>query len=341
MYQGTKYIKVPPVEPPAERQRSPPTSRSTGRARRRSTACRSPAPTASPCRGAEFSLGVVDEAIYAIRRDTTQDPLAFFFGHEWNMVHTEDSLNFYFNGEAGKRRMRLARCATRRAWRSSSPTAWCSPRSARRFPIPRSGRPTWSPTPRARRRPRSSSPIRSPPGAPPRAASRRYQGGRRHREDHRAQESDPAAGGAALLRAGRRDHDLRAGAQLSDHRKDGARLAGCEGPGRDGRRHARCPRAAARRSPRWIGGCARSRCACASITGKALTDEESDALELELPVNIPGVKLSQARGGSLTAGGSARLRSRVSRRRCSPARGCSASAFRLRSRARSSARSIT
>src|SRR5205814_9759171 len=43
----------------------------------------------------------------------------------------------------------------------------------------------------------------------------------------------------------------------------------------------------------------------AVITGKALTDEESDALELELPVNIPGVKLSQAKGGSLDAGAAA------------------------------------
>jgi uncharacterized protein YfaS (alpha-2-macroglobulin family) len=43
----------------------------------------------------------------------------------------------------------------------------------------------------------------------------------------------------------------------------------------------------------------------AVLTGKALSDEESDALELELPVNIPGVKLSQARGGSLPAGSSA------------------------------------
>ena len=43
----------------------------------------------------------------------------------------------------------------------------------------------------------------------------------------------------------------------------------------------------------------------ATITGKALTDEESDALELELPVNIPGVKLSAARGGSLAAGAAA------------------------------------
>src|SRR5262249_13894727 len=61
-----------------------------------------------PVSRAEFSLGVVDEAIYAIRRDYTEDPLSFFFGHEWNHVRTEDSMNFYFNGEAGKRRMQLA-----------------------------------------------------------------------------------------------------------------------------------------------------------------------------------------------------------------------------------------
>ncbi len=43
----------------------------------------------------------------------------------------------------------------------------------------------------------------------------------------------------------------------------------------------------------------------ATVTGKALTDEESDALELELPVNVPGVQLAQARGGALSAGGTA------------------------------------
>jgi uncharacterized protein YfaS (alpha-2-macroglobulin family) len=43
----------------------------------------------------------------------------------------------------------------------------------------------------------------------------------------------------------------------------------------------------------------------ATLTGKALTDEESDALELELPVNVPGVKLSDPHGGTLAAGASA------------------------------------
>ncbi len=83
MYQGAKYLKVPPVShqlnvniatdkaqylPGEPAQYSVEVTGADGK----------PAPRA------EFSLGVVDEAIYAIRRDTTQDPLAFFFGREWN-----------------------------------------------------------------------------------------------------------------------------------------------------------------------------------------------------------------------------------------------------------------
>ena len=43
----------------------------------------------------------------------------------------------------------------------------------------------------------------------------------------------------------------------------------------------------------------------AIVTGKALTDEESDAMELDLPVNMPGVQLSASRGGALANGGDA------------------------------------
>ena len=42
-----------------------------------------------------------------------------------------------------------------------------------------------------------------------------------------------------------------------------------------------------------------------TVTGKALTNEESDALEMELPVDVPGVKLTGANGGSLTPGANA------------------------------------
>jgi hypothetical protein len=43
----------------------------------------------------------------------------------------------------------------------------------------------------------------------------------------------------------------------------------------------------------------------ATITGKALTNEESDALEMDLPVNVPGVKLTGAHGGAISPGGNA------------------------------------
>lgn len=56
----------------------------------------------------EFSLGVVDEAIYAIHPDGTPDIQGFFYGRVGNRVATESSLSFYFTGEAGNKPMILA-----------------------------------------------------------------------------------------------------------------------------------------------------------------------------------------------------------------------------------------
>jgi uncharacterized protein YfaS (alpha-2-macroglobulin family) len=60
-----------------------------------------------PVRG-EFSLGIVDEAIYAIQPETGSDIFNSFYGMVYDRVGTETSLNFYFNGQAGKRAMFLA-----------------------------------------------------------------------------------------------------------------------------------------------------------------------------------------------------------------------------------------
>lgn len=57
---------------------------------------------------AEFSLGVVDEAIYAVRPERVTDINKFFWGRLYNRVSTDSSLSYYFHGEAGKRRMPLA-----------------------------------------------------------------------------------------------------------------------------------------------------------------------------------------------------------------------------------------
>jgi uncharacterized protein YfaS (alpha-2-macroglobulin family) len=56
----------------------------------------------------EFSIGVVDEAIYAIRPDTNGDPHDYFYGPAYDRVSLDSSLNFYFSGEAGKKQMFLA-----------------------------------------------------------------------------------------------------------------------------------------------------------------------------------------------------------------------------------------
>src|SRR5205807_5892064 len=56
----------------------------------------------------EFSLGVVDEAIYAVEPDRMPDIHQFFYGQAGNRVATESSLSFYFTGEAGTKPMILA-----------------------------------------------------------------------------------------------------------------------------------------------------------------------------------------------------------------------------------------
>jgi len=61
-----------------------------------------------PVAGADFSLGVVDEAIYAIEPEVATNIVSAFYGKVYANVSTESSLTFYFTGQAGKRAMQLA-----------------------------------------------------------------------------------------------------------------------------------------------------------------------------------------------------------------------------------------
>jgi uncharacterized protein YfaS (alpha-2-macroglobulin family) len=58
---------------------------------------------------AELSLGIVDEAIYAVKPEPGGGILNAFYGRNYNRIGTESSFNYMFWGEAGKRRMQLAR----------------------------------------------------------------------------------------------------------------------------------------------------------------------------------------------------------------------------------------
>ncbi len=56
---------------------------------------------------AELSLGVVDEAIYAIRPDNTPPLEKIFYGKQWNRVFTRFSTTYWFVGYSGRNRMEL------------------------------------------------------------------------------------------------------------------------------------------------------------------------------------------------------------------------------------------
>jgi len=91
--------------------------------------------TGHPVSGAEFSLGVVDEAIYAIRPDSTQDVLKFFYGRTFNRVGTDSSLAYYFYGQAGKKQMQLAAVREgRRGLAQLKPERLVQPRVRKAFP---------------------------------------------------------------------------------------------------------------------------------------------------------------------------------------------------------------
>jgi len=53
----------------------------------------------NPARNVDLAIGMVDEAIYAIQPDITPDIQRFFYGPRWNEVETSSSLNFAFYGE--------------------------------------------------------------------------------------------------------------------------------------------------------------------------------------------------------------------------------------------------
>ncbi len=83
---------------------------------------------------AEFSLGVVDEAIYAIRPEATTDVMKFFYGRVFNRVTTDSSLSYYFHGEAGKKAMKLAN-VTRHKWMAEiKPERLVEPKIRKAFP---------------------------------------------------------------------------------------------------------------------------------------------------------------------------------------------------------------
>lgn len=57
---------------------------------------------------AQVSLGVIDEAVYGVKPDTTPDPVTFFYKREYSRVSTVYSSSYYFTGYSGRDRLQLA-----------------------------------------------------------------------------------------------------------------------------------------------------------------------------------------------------------------------------------------
>ncbi|HEX8118444.1 MAG TPA: MG2 domain-containing protein, partial [Pyrinomonadaceae bacterium] len=62
----------------------------------------------SPAAGAEVSLGVVDEAVYSISPESVGDIRRDFYGPRYSSVSTSFSVNYYFTGYAGDKKIELA-----------------------------------------------------------------------------------------------------------------------------------------------------------------------------------------------------------------------------------------
>ena len=68
----------------------------------------------TPAAGAELSLGVVDEAIYSVRPDQTRDIRKVFYGRRYNQVQTTFTISYYFKGHSGDKPLNIA--ANKRAY---------------------------------------------------------------------------------------------------------------------------------------------------------------------------------------------------------------------------------
>ncbi|MBZ5607180.1 MAG: alpha-2-macroglobulin [Acidobacteriia bacterium] len=258
-----------------------------------------------PVPRADLSLGVVDEAIYGIRRDMTEDILTFFYGHDYNRVYTDSSLEYYFNGEAGKRRMRLAELRPPSRLAQLKPERLVQAKIRKAFPDTA----FWA------------ADVTTDASGHARAKVEFPDSLTTWRATARAVTPETKVGGAVLKTIVRKNLILRLAVPrffvqgdevlisalvhnyLTDEKTarvslDVQGLEVLEGATKD----VKIPsRGEAKVDWKVRAGQVRS----VTITGKALTNEESDALELQLPVDIPGVKLSQARGGSLAPGASA------------------------------------
>ena len=302
-YNGTKMVKVPPND------------------RKLAVEIKSSKPQYTPGEGAQLtidakdaagkpataqiSLGVVDEAIYGITPDTTPDGIQVFYGTQYNAVQTDSSLNYYFHGEAGKRRMQLAALRPHRSFAALKPDRLVMPKVRKAFPDTT----LWLPRLMTDANGHAVANFAFPDSITA------------WRATARAITMDTKVGGAVLKTIVRKNVILRLvtprfftmGDEVTvsaiAHNylataKDAKMTLDVKGlemvdPG---------PRQVSIDSKGEVKSDWRVRATApgaATITGAVLTNEESDAMELPIPVNPFGVKMTEARSGAVSNAGAA------------------------------------
>ncbi len=306
MYQGQKRVKVPPEDHTLNVKLSTDKSQYLpGQTARYSIDVTSA--DGRPVPRADLSLGVVDEAIYAIRPDETPDILNFFYGREWDSVYSENSLMFFFNGEAGTRRMRLAELRAPSQLAQLKPERLVQPKIRKAFPDTA----FWAADITTDNSGHAQTPVAFPDSLTT------------WRATVRGVSPDERFGGAVLKIIVRKNLILRLAVPRFFVQGDEVVISGIvhnylptakkahvlvklEGleliSGVAAEQDVDIPsRSEAKIDWRVKAQTVRG----AKVTGEALTDEESDAVELELPVNPPGVSVRQAKSGSIVNSGSA------------------------------------
>ncbi len=132
LYQGSKSLTVPPIQHELNVQLLPSKPQyQPGEAA--SYIIKATDASGKPV-AAEFSLGVVDDAIYAIKPETVGSIVNAFYGRVYSRVSTETSLTYYFSGQAGKRAMQLATVRSSKAMAQLKPERLVQPKIRKAFP---------------------------------------------------------------------------------------------------------------------------------------------------------------------------------------------------------------
>jgi uncharacterized protein YfaS (alpha-2-macroglobulin family) len=296
-YQGMKSLRVPPVDQKLDVSVKP--SKPQFKPGEKATYTVEAKNAKGDPVAAEFSLGIVDEAIYAIHRESVQDIASFFYGRRYSNVQTTSSLHYSFSGSSGKRRMQLT--ALRTARRAQiKPEKFVDPRVRKAFPDTI----YWVADLRTGSNGRAEASLEFPDSLTT------------WRATARGITPDTRVGSAVDRTVVRKNLVLRLTAPRFFMQGDEMTVAAIvqnylatdktvrvslDVKGLElidgGTKDITVP---ARGVQQVFYRLKSSTVGDATLLGKALTDEESDALELTVPVKPYGVKQSQSRSGVLT-----------------------------------------